>query len=182
MVPPQVVLQCIKILWEGSLGCKKLLKFTCLIMKFHNCHHSSIHKLVYSGVQLVVRFPSVTVKTKVLLHCVWSVSHLAGGRAGGEAIFSAFANVSHWVILCIKSIISHHLSVSLPQFKEFSIVYNMALSLQLAAAVAIFFPLQVSRQFFCTCTFKQHLQPASSYGQGIPTNIYTLNSFILHLL
>ena len=32
-----------KILWRGSLGCKKLLKFTCLTMKFHNCHHTSTH-------------------------------------------------------------------------------------------------------------------------------------------
>ena len=32
-----------KILWGGSLGCKKLLKFTCLTMKFHNRHHTTVH-------------------------------------------------------------------------------------------------------------------------------------------
>ena len=100
---------------------------------------------------MLVRFPSVTVKTKVL-HCVWSVSHLAV-----RLFFLHFANVSHWVILCIKSIISHHLSVSLPQFKEFSIVYNMALSPQLAAAaVAIFFFRCKSRDIF----LYMHLQAA----------------------
>ena len=30
-----------KILWGGSLGCKNLLKFTCLTMKFHNRHHAN---------------------------------------------------------------------------------------------------------------------------------------------
>ena len=30
-----------KILWGGSLRCKKLLKFTCLTMKFHNRHHAN---------------------------------------------------------------------------------------------------------------------------------------------
>ena len=28
-----------KILWEGSLGCKKLMNFTCLTMKLHNHHY-----------------------------------------------------------------------------------------------------------------------------------------------
>ena len=35
-----------KILWDGSLGCKKLLKFTCLTMRFHNRHHTSVHILL----------------------------------------------------------------------------------------------------------------------------------------
>ena len=30
-----------RILWGGSLGCKKLLKFTCLCMKFNNCHYAN---------------------------------------------------------------------------------------------------------------------------------------------
>ena len=30
-----------KILWGGSLGYKKLMNFTCLTMKFHNCHHTN---------------------------------------------------------------------------------------------------------------------------------------------
>ena len=30
-----------KILWGGSFGCKKILKFTCLTMKFHNLHHTN---------------------------------------------------------------------------------------------------------------------------------------------
>ena len=38
---PQVVLQDIKkILLGGSMGCRKLLKFTCLTMKFHNHHQT----------------------------------------------------------------------------------------------------------------------------------------------
>ena len=31
-----------RILWGGSLGCKKLLKFTCLILKFHKRHYTTI--------------------------------------------------------------------------------------------------------------------------------------------
>ena len=31
-----------KILWGCSFGCKNLLNFTCLIMKFHNCHHANL--------------------------------------------------------------------------------------------------------------------------------------------
>ena len=31
-----------KILWGCSFGCKDLLNFTCLVMKFHNCHHASM--------------------------------------------------------------------------------------------------------------------------------------------
>ena len=117
---------------------------------------------------MLVRFPSVTVKTKVL-HCVWSVSHLAV-----RLFFLHFANVSHWVILCIKSIISHHLSVSLPQFKEFSIVYNMALSPQLAAAVAIFFSAASLETFF----LYMHLQaaPAVSFQLWASTLTSTVSS------
>ena len=29
-----------RILWGISYGCKNLLNFTCLTMKFHNCHHT----------------------------------------------------------------------------------------------------------------------------------------------
>ena len=35
--------RCEKFLWRGSLGCKKVLKFTCLTMKFHGCHHTNLH-------------------------------------------------------------------------------------------------------------------------------------------
>ena len=30
-----------------KMGCKKLLKFTCLAMKFYNCHHTNLHVLLY---------------------------------------------------------------------------------------------------------------------------------------
>ena len=32
-----------KILLGGSLRCKKVLKFTCLTVKFHNCYHTNLH-------------------------------------------------------------------------------------------------------------------------------------------
>ena len=32
-----------KILWGGSLECKKVLNIICLNMKFHNCHHAGTH-------------------------------------------------------------------------------------------------------------------------------------------
>ena len=40
-----------KILWGGSLWCKKLLEFSCLTMKFHNRHHTTHHAL-YSWTEL----------------------------------------------------------------------------------------------------------------------------------
>ena len=44
MALPQVVLQDVKkLLQGGSLGCKKLLKFTCLTIKFHDRHHTNAH-------------------------------------------------------------------------------------------------------------------------------------------
>ena len=30
-----------KILWKYPFACKGLLGFTCLTMKFHNCHHTT---------------------------------------------------------------------------------------------------------------------------------------------
>ena len=36
-----------KILWEWLLGCKKLLNFICLTMKFCNRHHASTHLGTY---------------------------------------------------------------------------------------------------------------------------------------
>ena len=37
-----------KIFWGGSLGCKNMLNFTYLTMKFHNLHHASI---LYLGLE-----------------------------------------------------------------------------------------------------------------------------------
>ena len=34
-----------KILWIHSFRCKKLFSVTCLIVKFHICHHTNVHML-----------------------------------------------------------------------------------------------------------------------------------------
>ena len=33
------------ILWVSSFGCKNLLNFICHSLKFHNCHHTTVHKV-----------------------------------------------------------------------------------------------------------------------------------------
>ena len=77
---------------------------------------------------------------------VWSVSHLLELRLFFQLLHLRIPSLIGF-ILCIKSIISHHLSVSLVavQFKEFSSVYNMALS---PLAVAIFFRCKSRDIFF----------------------------------
>ena len=37
-----------KILWGYSFGCKNMLNFFCLTMKFHNCYHNNVYQVYRS--------------------------------------------------------------------------------------------------------------------------------------
>ena len=95
--PPQVVLQDIKKSFEGgSLGCKKLMKFTCLTTKSNNYHHTSLHACVQKGLSCCIYVVYYAGKSYCFVHPkTWY--HLSSSQVSTSSQVS-FQSHSHWKV------------------------------------------------------------------------------------